>query len=54
VDCLLVSNTIPIQMWEKLPFSSGGTALMVFGGAFAGVAAIVGACVHQQKKAGLM
>ena len=39
-------------MWENLPFSKGGTALMVFGGAIVGVGAIVGACEHQQKKQG--
>mmetsp|Transcript_8111 Transcript_8111/g.13488 ORF Transcript_8111/g.13488 Transcript_8111/m.13488 type:complete len:99 (-) Transcript_8111:198-494(-) len=39
-------------LWENLPFGKTSTGLMVFGGAFAGVALIVFACSFQNKKQG--
>jgi hypothetical protein len=41
-------------MFEDLPFNKGTTTAIVFGGAFAGVSIIVGACAFQNKKHGFL
>jgi hypothetical protein len=39
-------------MFEDLPFKSGKIGLMVVGAVVGGVGAVVGSCVHQNKKHG--